>query len=220
MKKGKFQNAASAGRTGRKLLALILSVVLCVGIGIGGTIAWLTAQSEVVENTFSPSTISIELTETPREYQMIPGWTIDKDPVVTVKAESEDCWVFIKVEETKNLSDYIAYSIDTNNWTKLENADVGPSEAVYYTKYAKRDDVDINLKILAGGSHTYDGVEYTWNPEQVLTKPEVTKQMMDSVTADVQPRLIFTAYASQYWRDNNIPFTAYEAWENCPKGTD
>jgi len=216
-----------------KSLALVLAGVLLVGGVISGTVAWLTDKTDEVTNVFTTSDIDITLqehtydsdndkltnTETTtgvNNYKIVPGWTIPKDPWVTVEKGSEDCWVFIKVEEKgsakvggKNygFDDFITYQIDTANWTLLEGV-----EGVYYAKYENRDDVDINIKILAGG--TYKG--YAWQPNQVLTKPEVTKEMMNALNAQgaVKPTLTFTAYASQYWKNNTESFTVKEAWEN------
>lgn len=203
MKKGKY-----SGKRHHKSVVLMLALVMLLGCVTGGTIAWLTAKSEDVENTFAPSTIGIELKETKNDFKMIPGWTIDKDPIVTVAKGSEDCYVFIVVEESVNLDKFIAYNIDANNWIKLEDAGVDTNETVYYTKYTKRDDVDISIKVLAGGSYG----DYTWELNQVLTKPEVTKQMMDELTDN--PTLTFTAYASQLYKNNTEEFEPIEAWKN------
>lgn len=208
MKKGKFQNGTHF--RGGKVIAALLAVVLLVGATIGGTIAWLTASTEKVENTFTVGNIDITLTETTEDYKMIPGYTIDKDPVVTVLKNSEDCWVFVKVEESNDLKDYIQYEVDSSNWTKLEG-----EEGVWYTKYESRDDTDIGIKVLQN------------NQVQVLDT--VTKEMMDALdgvdadgktdTADAKaeiaarPKLTFTAYAVQYYSSNNTPFDVAEAWK-------
>lgn len=78
--------------------------MLVVGCAVGGTIAWLTATTEPVVNTFTYGKIKIELTETTgTEYKIIPGVNISKDPKVTVKADSEACWLFVKVAEKVRL---------------------------------------------------------------------------------------------------------------------
>nr|MDY5756504.1 hypothetical protein [Eubacteriales bacterium] len=87
----------------KKGLALVLALTLLVVGVVAGTLAWLTAKSDVVTNTFTTSDINITLEETEggtnKEFKMIPGWTIEKDPKVTVVAGSEDCYLFVKVEE-------------------------------------------------------------------------------------------------------------------------
>lgn len=189
----------------KKSLALLLSLVLVIAVVAGSSLAWLTATFEKpVINTFFDSDINIELTETTGEdYKMIPGWMIEKDPVVTVKEGSEDCWVFIKVEEseTPKLDDYIEYEIDPNNWEQLKNGET-PVEGIYVGTVPCKDiDADRSIKILLNN--------------QVTVKGSVTKEMMDAIDEGAeQPKLTFTAYASQYWKNNTESFGAYEAWLN------
>ena len=85
-----------------KLVVAMLAVTLLIGCAIGGTVAWLTAKTDPVVNTFTYGDINIELTETKpenKQAKIIPGVNIEKDPKVTVKANSEACWLFVKVEE-------------------------------------------------------------------------------------------------------------------------
>lgn len=225
----------------KQTIALVLAVALVIGCSMGGTMAWLTSKTPGVQNIFTTSDIKIELTESgtdidgstdgeQHDYKMIPGWTIAKDPLVTVKAGSEDCWVFIKVEETGGnitvgegqsaktckFDDFIAYQIDTANWTPLDDV-----EGVYYTKYENRDDVDIDIKILAGGEYTDpmgvgdsdDDFTISWGPNEVGVKPSVTKEIMNALTAENYPTLTFTAYATQYWENNDTPFAVEDAWQ-------
>ena len=113
-----------------KTLALLLALMMLVGGIVGGTIAWLTDETDEVTNTFTTSDISISLDETERTYQMVPGWVIDKNPTVTVSANSEDCYVFVEITGTNasiikgddgiyHLGDYIVYSIG-EGWTPLD----------------------------------------------------------------------------------------------------
>ena len=195
MKKGKFAKRGHRGAA-NKTLALILSMVLIIGCVAGGTLAWLTDKTNEVKNTFTDSNIDITLTETKSDFQMIPGWTIEKDPIVTVKAGSEDCWVFVEVEASENLTKFISYEIDKANWTKLEGVD--GVDNVYYAKYTSRDDVDIAIKIL--------------QDNQVKVLDTVTKADMDGLTEATQPTLSFKAYAVQLYKDNNTEFQPAEAW--------
>ena len=217
----------------KKIMAVILATVLLVGGIIGGTLAWLTANSDTVVNTFTSSNIKIELDEkTGTEYKMIPGWTVEKDPFVTVIEGSEDCYLFIKVEESganvtvnnKNYTfdDFVVYAIDENNWTQLVDGNDDPVEGVYYT-YALDINENREIKILGPGSYTdpmgtetvsADDITIEWDGNQVATKPSVTKEMMDAVERDPsnRPVLNFTAYAVQYYKSNNTAFDAYEAW--------
>lgn len=245
-----MRNGEYSKSTGYKSMALLLAMVLLVGCAIGSTLAWLTAKTTPVTNTFTTSDIDITLTETERTYKMVPGWTIEKDPVVTVDADSEDCYLFIKVKKsggdvsvgdgdakkTYTFDSFIAYAIDSG-WTQLKNGDT-TVDGVYYKVIDGDEDrvtteggkkVAVKHHILGTGTYTYENVEYKWAQDQVLTKPEVTKEMMEAVAANngaKQPTLTFTAYASQLWKSNNpgstataeqiaaAQFTAAEAWAN------
>ena len=94
----------------KKTLALVLALTLLVAGVVGGTLAWLTDQTAEVKNTFTVGDINIGLTETTTDYKMVPGNTIAKDPTVTVKANSEACWLFVKVTESTNLRTSSTYA--------------------------------------------------------------------------------------------------------------
>lgn len=181
-------------RNRRIAMTLCLMLVVCVA-SIGGTLAWLTSTTAPVVNTFTPSDINITLTETKSNFKMVPGTTIDKDPVVTVEANSEACWLFVKVEESTNLSQYIEYSVITgeDGWTALTGVN-----GVYYREVAASTD-DQSFRILTN--------------DKVTVKEGVTKSMMETLKATTsplpeQPTLTFTAYAVQ--KDNVL--TVADAW--------
>ena len=188
----------------KKSLALVLALAMIVVCVVGGTLAWLIDKTDPVKNTFTTSDVDITLTETTTNYQMIPGYTIDKNPKVTVKAGSEDCYLFVKVDKSTNFDNYMNYAIDSA-WTQLENG-------VYYIRIDTEAEKNVAYNVLGAGSETYSNVEYTWSDNQVLVKPTVTKTMLNALTADTQPTLTFTAYAVQLNKNNTTEFTAAEAW--------
>lgn len=102
-----------------RLFVLMLALVLVLGCAVGGTVAWLVAKTDPVVNTFTYGDINITLTETTGEnYKIIPGVDIGKDPKVTVKADSEACWLFVKVEEEGTfVANKVTYSV-ADGWTK------------------------------------------------------------------------------------------------------
>lgn len=177
----------------KKKITLLLSLALAVAIGIGGTLAWLTAKTDAVTNTFTVGNINIALEETTTDYKMVPGKPIDKDPKVTVEAGSEACWLFVKIEESANLDSFIDYAI-ADGWTALTGVD-----GVYYREVAATAD-DMPFSVLAN--------------DQVTVKDTVTKAMMDEITAQTAsaPTLTFTAYAVQ--KDGLT--TAANAWGQIP----
>lgn len=207
MKRGRFEARRKRSRNKNKTLVLVLSLMLVIGCVAGGTLAWLTAQSNKVVNTFSTSDIDVQLTETEQNYKMIPGWTIAKDPEAKVTSSSEDCYLFIKVEESDNFSTYMDYAIDSQ-WTAL---DATNNPGVYYIKIDEDSEKNVAYNILGEGTSTYNEVVYTWADDQVLVKPTVTKTMMNTA-ANNEPTLSFTAYAVQLYKNSTTEFTATEAW--------
>ena len=178
----------------KKSLALLLAIALVVVGAVAGTVAWLTAQTTAVKNTFTTSDIKIELTETTGEsYKMIPGCTIGKDPKVTVKADSEACYLFVKLEESKNFADFMTYEM-ADGWEPLPEA-----PGVFYREVAAAT-ADTTFAVLQGN--------------QVTVKDKVTKAQMNALTADTHPTLTVTAYASQLYKNNTEKFTAAAAWTN------
>ena len=165
----------------KKSIAVVLALVLLVCCAVGGVLAWLTATTGPVVNTFTVGNVNIDLTETKDDFKMVPGNTIDKDPKVTVVGGSEDCWLFVKVDESTEpqLSKYIAYTVDSTVWKALPG-----EEGVYYCEVtASADNQEFN--VLTGN--------------KVTVKTDVTKTMMDSISGENAPKptLTFTAYACQ-----------------------
>ena len=173
----------------KKTLALVLALTLLVAGIVGGTLAWLTDQTAEVKNTFTVGDINIGLTETTADYKMVPGNTIAKDPTVTVKANSEACWLFVKVTEPANLDDFITYAIAIG-WTELE-------AGVYYRE-VPASAADQTFSVLAG--------------DAVTVKSDVTRAMLETAKTDA-PTLTFQAYAIQ--RDHFA--TADAAWAEVSK---
>lgn len=175
-----------------KVFLSLLALVLVVGCAVGGTIAWLTATTDPVVNTFTYGKINIELTETKPENKkatIIPGVNISKDPKVTVKAGSEACWLFVKVVEGGTfVADKVTYSI-ADGWTAL---DATNHPGVYYR--------EVNAV-------TADTDFYVLKDNMVTVSEELTKAEVNSVAT--QPTLTFTAYAVQ---KDGIG-TAADAWD-------
>ena len=122
-------------KTARKVLLLVLCAALLVSATVMGTIAYLS-DSEAVVNTFTVGNVNIDINETDidkdndtkaNKYEgLIPGMTIDKDPTVTVDANSDDCYLFVKVEnglsaiEIKE-GETIAAQMAANGWQLVQD---------------------------------------------------------------------------------------------------
>lgn len=136
--------------TKKKIMMTAMSAGLVAVIGVGGTLAYLSAQSEVVNNTFTVGTgyiqdedgnVGIVLdeakvmddgsvdaetrTDENQEYpKMMPGDSRLKDPTVRFVAGSVKSYVFAKVEGVEYAAEN-HLTIDgwnTQNWMKVEGS--------------------------------------------------------------------------------------------------
>lgn len=177
----------------KKGLAMVLALVLLAVCAVSGTLAWLTAKSDTVVNTFTTSDIKVELTETNETYKMVPGYDIHKDPKAKVLAGSEECYLFVKLDKSQNFDTFLTYEM-AEGWTLV------PSETNVYFRKVLTADIGTAYSVLAN--------------DQVTVKGEVTKAMMDGLTTETLPKLTVTAYASQLYKSAGVEFTAAEAWAN------
>ncbi len=179
----------------KKSLALVLALALMVVGAVGGTLAWLTAKSDVVVNTFTTSDIKVELKETQEPYKMIPGYTIHKDPEAKVLAGSEECFLFVKLDKSKNFDTFLTYQM-AEGWEPVDG------EENVYSRKVLTADIGKAYSVLAN--------------DQVTVKGTVTKEQMNDMDAGkiAKPTLTITAYASQLYKSAGVEFTAKEAWDN------
>lgn len=172
----------------KKAIFGMLSMLLVAAVAVAGVVMWLTDKTETVTNTFTVGNIDIALEETRNTdtdkdgendawtAKMVPGIQIDKDPVVTVEADSEACWLFVTVDESSTLDTYIAYTVDAG-WKKLQ-------DGVYYREVA---------------ASAADQEFHVLTNDKVSVNGTVTKTQMDALNAEgaTQPTLTFQAFAIQ-----------------------
>ena len=97
-------------KTKCKALLLALCAVSLVTASVLGTMAYLTSTDNV-ENTFTVGSVAITMDETDvdnsspdknrdqaNSYKLLPGQTYTKDPIIHVDPKSEECFLFVKVE--------------------------------------------------------------------------------------------------------------------------
>lgn len=151
----------------KKIVALLLCAVLLIGASVAGTLAFLTSKATVT-NSFTVGKVvlgedgkagldeakvdeyGVAVTPAARvtenTYKLIPGHTYTKDPTVHVGANSEACWLFVKVENgianieaaTATGEDpytKIAEQVTTNGWTLVDG-----ETNIYYKEAAKTGD--------------------------------------------------------------------------------
>lgn len=210
-------------RSGKKIVAMVLAVVLLIGVGVGGTLAWLSATSGTVTNTFTVGDVNIELKEhdlvdgalttdevtEENTYKIVPGDTQPKDPFVRVEANSEDSWIFVQVQEVnntvtgnENASKYVTWEI-ADGWTQLGTTENGVSTYYRTANYTTVSE-NVTYYVLKGNEDSVNGI--------VIYDSDLTKANLDTVTDNTKPQLIFKAFAVQ----NEAGTDAAAAWNQIP----
>ena len=121
-------------RTKTKALVLALCAVLLVVTTVFVTMAFLTSEDSV-QNTFTVGKVEITLDEAKvdsygneianaervkeNEYKLIPSHTYVKDPTIHVDSNSEDCYLFVKIQNDLG-SDGVINGIANNGWVLVE----------------------------------------------------------------------------------------------------
>lgn len=127
-------------KTKNKALLLALCAVSLVTASVLGTMAYLTDNKKVT-NTFTVGSVAITMDETDvnlagqkdgdvrvqqNTYKLLPGHVYTKDPQIHVDPTSEDCYLFVKVEngiaaiEPKDADKSVAAQMVANGWTEVE----------------------------------------------------------------------------------------------------
>lgn len=177
--------------------AIIVSLLLAViaAMTISPTLSWLSDTSDSVVNTFAGGAISIKLDEAlvdtngktvegdnaqrvlENSYKYIPGAVLDKDPTVTVLKGSEECYVFMCVDN--ELNDLFTINYDTTSWLKVAS---NGNKTVYIYKSS------INA-LMTDNDVVLNPIFTTITVSQDLTSQDVEEIGQKTVTA--------TAYAVQ-----------------------
>ena len=170
-----------------KIAALIAAIVLVIGCTAGGTVAWLVSKPNAITNVFTVGNINATLTETAKtettEFKIVPGVDITKNPIATVKANSEDCYLFVKLTEKNwpafteadNTTRKVKYEI-ADGWTKLE-------DGVYYRVVTKDGTADQSFHVL--------------KDDLVTVSNTLTKENANAIQTAGAPELTVAVYAVQ-----------------------
>lgn len=204
--KNKIQRLVKKIKNGSYIkLTVIIFVMLFLLCGsVGETLAWMVCQTDLIINTFTYGKIDITLTEKDTKldddndektntYEIEPGETIIKDPTITVEAESEASWLFVKLEKSENFDQYLEYTM-AEGWKLLD-----AKQGVYYREVGETDAAEgIEIQVLKDHS--------------VIVKEEVDKEMLNKLNQESYPTLKITAYAVQKSTELETIDTAEEAW--------
>lgn len=164
-------------RTKTKALVLALCTVLLVVTTVFVTIAFLTSEDSV-QNTFTVGEVTISLDELDvdnddvltdnkeytkdgittirdkaNEYKLIPGKTYTKDPTIHVGANSEPCYLFVKVENglvnaEADGNTTIAAQMTANGWSLVD----GETNIYVYKQIVTK-----NTDVVVFSNFTIDG---------------------------------------------------------------
>ena len=203
----------------KKTLTIVMAMVLVAAVAVTGTLAYMSTQSGTVTNTFTFGNMSITLKESPvddngkkvagdlvdkNDYKVIPGAEVDKEPIVTVNANSESCWVYVGIQNnlfiddgktTTEVADYTKY-IGTD-WVKVEDAALAAKHvAVYkYKTFVANSDTDTQLPAVFtnvkfdGEKITLDNIDALQNKTLVIKAYAHQSESLDS-TFDVDAAAI------------------------------
>ena len=175
----------------KTLLIALMTLIITVFVGVGTTVAYFVSLSGPVRNTFTVGKVELDLTETTGdEYPMIPGTDVDKDPFVTVRGSSEECFVYVKLNRTGGFDDYATFEI-ADGWERL-----GGFDGVYYRTV---------------GKSGVDKVYPVLKDNKVSIKSNLNKEKMAAIkSSGALPQLEITAFAIQTLGIE----TAAEGWHN------
>ncbi|MGN0185381.1 MAG: SipW-dependent-type signal peptide-containing protein [Aristaeellaceae bacterium] len=192
----------------KKAALLLCSAVLLVCISIGATVAYLTSTDSVT-NTFTVGNVKIELDESKastdgtltdngttrvkhNEYKLFPGHTYTKDPTIHVDADSEECWLFVKVEngiagiEAAGAKGTIGTQMTNNGWTHLSG------NIYYYNNKVSGMSSTLDIKVF--DEFTIDG---NVTNDQLKDYDSKKTEDEDKNVTYGGPTIIVTAYAIQ-----------------------
>lgn len=186
-----------------KIAALIAAIVLFIGCTAGGTVAWLVSKPDPITNVFTVGNINATLTETAKtettEFKIVPGVDIFKNPVATVEAKSEDCYLFVKLTEENwptfteksSTARKVEYEI-ADGWTELKS-----EHGVYYREVLKKDTENRAFHVLKN--------------DKVTVSSTLTKENADAIQKAEAPKLTVAVYAVQ----KEGMGSAADAWETA-----
>ena len=212
--------------TNKKLVIAVVALSVAMCCMIGGTLAWLLDESNEVTNTFTVGKIEITLWEnnlqadgtlgteevTENEtYKVVPGASQPKNPTVTVKANSENCYVYMKVTNNMVLKidgqtvEVATYTVNTG-WELIgvaTDATTGVKTYLYRFNTIQKLDAENDQDVTA----LFD--EITYADEEIL---------LENIGDLYNKTIVIKAYAHQ--SDNVSDTVADEAAKDWAKVSD
>lgn len=153
MKRGKFERKSPIRRRRAKPFLLLLSIVLILGLSIGGTVAYIATNSGAVKNEFIPAQVSCEVQQSDSNFSVRNTSNIS----VYIRATYTVNWM----DEDGNVSGTkpsYTPTINTDDWSV-------ESDGFYY--YNSKVDSGNNTSALITGFTTSESGEYSLTVEVV-----------------------------------------------------
>ena len=188
----------------KSVVLLLLCAVLLVSASVAGTLAYLKVTTDPVTNTFTVGNVSITLTEAKLDVQtgekltgaaaadvtemqdieLVPGRTIHKNPKITVGATSEDCYLFVKVENGLEGAGELIWDA---NWAEISGAD---GYYQYATKVSKNAVIDVFTAFECDETLDNTTIAAFEDKQIVITAYAIQAEGFDTIAdawAEVQP---------------------------------
>lgn len=212
MSNGKYQS-----RKSNKALLVLLALVLVIGCTVGGTLAWLTAETGTATNTFTVGdigTLTLKEKETAvgadgvtNNYTIVPGMDIAKDPMVsyTDKENAVDVYVFVKVGAEGWTQEGNAYSVLGDDNSALLSWSVDCNETTGWKPVSAEYD-DVYYKVVAAGESLENVAVIAGN--KITVSSAITEKNVSDI-AKAAGDITFTAYAIQQAGFGTVA----DAWE-------
>lgn len=233
----------------KKIVALALVFCLSLAIGVGGTLAYLTATTGTVTNTFTVGNVSFtgagldeadvdeygvkEYKEdgktlkdrvTENKYKLVPGHTYVKDPTIHMSSTTEECYLFVTVEngisdiETTESGKTIAEQMAAKGWKEVKNTSGTVVAYVYYGTTTKDGVTTVNTaRAKVGASEdvvVFESFTLADNANvgaEIEVTVDQTTQKVNKY-ADGQAEITIKAYAIQA-EGFTADTTDFELWE-------
>lgn len=159
----------------KRTVWLIVATAVLLIVTVGITLALLISSSDPVVNTFTVGDVGITLNETTgSEYKMAPGIEIFKDPTITVEANSEKCYLYVKLEKSSNFNVFCSFEM-ADGWNSLPQ-----NEGVYY-RMVEKSGVNRKIRVIKN--------------DRIYVNDALTEDDFNAIIEN--PTLKITAYAIQ-----------------------
>lgn len=167
----------------KKLFAIFLCIAMLAIAVVGGSLAYFT-DTQAKTNTFTMGKVGITLTEPEWDkleknkdgvMKVYPGQSYDKDPTITVDADSENCWLIA--------------TVTINNKANLERLFKGTNVATQWGLSLAGEG-----KLVSGGVASYVAAPDTKNSTSGTTLSKDDKEVAFITYEEKNDTIIYTYY--------------------------